>query len=109
MTGTSVTPDEALQNGQSDRLSFTLPAIMTIETVEPLAVEFKQLPLTDKNSLVLDAAQVENITTPALQLIVSLEKTLATQGNTLIIANPRDALIQACRDLGFEQLLGKAS
>ena len=81
---------------------------MTIENAEALAAELKQLPLAEKATLTLDASQVETITTPGLQLIVSLGKTLDVQGGTLIISGPKDSFARAFRDTGLESLLGKS-
>ena len=87
-------------------LAFTLPPIMTVETAESFAAELKQLPLAEKTQLTLDAAQVETITTPGLQLIVSLAKTLEAQSGTLTIINPRESFQHAFTDSGLENLLG---
>lgn len=86
-------------------LAFVLPPVMTIETAETLAAELKQLPLPEKTRLTLDASQVENITTPGLQLIVSLDKTLAAQGGALLINGQTEQLVHAFRDSGLESLL----
>ena len=86
-------------------LLFVLPAMMTIESVETLAAEMKQLPLAEKTRLRLDASHVENITTPGLQLIISLEKTLAAQGGALTIQGKRDSFINAFKETGLESLL----
>lgn len=82
---------------------------MNIETAELLAAELKQLPLEEKTSLALDASQVEIITTPGLQLIVSLGKTLEAQGGTLLITGRKQAFDDAFRDAGLESLLGRTS
>ncbi len=84
---------------------FVLPAVMTIETAESLAAELKQLPLSEKTNLTLDASQVETITTPGLQLIVSLEKTLSAQGGSLTIQGQREPFIHAFKYTGLESLL----
>lgn len=88
-------------------IALTLPALMTIETVEQLAAEFKQWPLVEKSSVTLDAGQVENITTPGLQLIVSLEKTLTSQGGVMAIIRKKDSFVRAFKDAGLESVLGK--
>lgn len=103
-------PQDVYADGREQPpLAFALPPVMSIETAEALAAEFKQLPLAEKTSLILDASQVENITTPGLQLIVSLGKTLEAQGGTLIINGQKDSFTRAFRDTGLENLLGKSS
>lgn len=86
-----------------------LPANMTIEAVEALAAEFKQLPLVEKSILALDASQVETITTPCLQLIISLEKTLSAQSGSITISNGRDAFNRAFEDAGLSSLIRQTS
>ncbi len=91
-----------------ETLSFILPAVLNIENADALSAELKQLPLNEKTLLVLDAAKVESITTPGLQLIVSLEKSLSVQGGSLVINNQPDVLINSFKDSGLEVLLKKA-
>jgi anti-anti-sigma regulatory factor len=93
----------------SDSIYFTLPASMTIETAEALAAELKQLPLEGKTHLTLDASHVEHITTPGLQLIISLDKTLSAQGGMLTINGRRDPFIRAFKDTGLESVLSTSS
>jgi anti-anti-sigma regulatory factor len=86
--------------------AFALPAIMTIETAETLAIEFKQLIFERDASLTLDASHVENITTPGMQLIASLKKSITAQGGTLIINGTRTPFVHALTDAGLKNLLG---
>jgi len=90
---------------QQSTRTFALPSGMTIETIETLAAEFKQMLLAEKSCLTLDASQVGSITTPALQMMVSLEKTLCAQGGSLDFSGQSEAFIQACKDAGLESLL----
>ncbi|MEI7669994.1 MAG: STAS domain-containing protein, partial [Pseudomonadota bacterium] len=90
-----------------ENISFLLPTFMTIETVGTLAAEFKQWSLPKKICVTLDASQVENITSPGLQLIVALEKTLTRNGNALTIIGKKELFIQAFKDAGLENFLGK--
>ncbi|MDX2073357.1 MAG: STAS domain-containing protein [Alphaproteobacteria bacterium] len=90
-------------------LNFALPPVMTIETAEALAAELKQLPLAEKTSLTLDVSQVQNITSPGLQLIVSLEKTITAQGGRLTITGERDAFVCVFKDAGLGSMLGQSS
>ena len=102
-------PQYGAEGGHAQQLTFVLPAVMSIDTAESLAGEFKQLPLAEKTLLTLNAAGVEYITAPGLQLLVSLEKTLAGLGGALDIHGANEAFTGACRDTGLESLLGKAS
>lgn len=98
-----------MQAGSQDNsFSYVLPSVLTIETAEQLAAEFKQWPLTQKSALALDVSQVETITTPGIQLIVSLEKTVVGEGGTFTLTGKRsEALVHALKDSGLDNLLGK--
>ena len=90
-------------------ISFLLPAVMTIETAEQLAADLKQLSFAEKANLTLDASQVETITSPGLQILVSLEKTLTALGGVLTIEGRRDAFVRALKDTGLESVLVASS
>lgn len=82
---------------------------MNIEFIESLAGEFRQLLSSGKPVVILDAANVEVITTPALQLIISLEKTMSASGGTFAVKNGGDAFISAFKDAGIENLLSRSN
>jgi len=86
---------------------FRLPAHVTIETVESVLLELQEMDLSDE--FILDATQVEIITTPGLQLLVSLEKTLSIQGGALVISGTAQPFVHALRDAGLESLLDASS
>ena len=88
-------------------LNFALPAAITIETVEALAADLKQLSFTEKAVITLDASQTENITTPGIQLIVSVEKIMETLGGGVKISNARPAVIKTFQTIGLERLLAQ--
>ena len=85
--------------------AYVLPSALTIESIESLAAEFKQWPFQEKSHLTLDASQVDQVTTPGLQLIVSIEKTLAAQGGSLIIHAPKEPFVRAFNDAGLQSIL----
>lgn len=92
-----------------DSTPFALPSAMTIETIEALAAECKQWPLADKSQLTLDASAVEAITTPGIQLILSLEKTLAARGGAFRITGAKEHFLRAFKDAGLDSVVSKAS
>ena len=93
------------EGGLLEGLCFVLPIDMTIETVEAVASELKQRVDGGGVNLTLDATQVETITTPGLQLIASVEKTLKARGGKLVINGTREAFMRAFADAGLEGLL----
>ena len=93
-----------------------LPAALTINTVAEFQVaalmQLAEL-ITGEGGpaqpMVLDAAALETMTTPGMQLLLSLEKSLIARASTLTIMNPTDAYMQACLDLGLDDYLVKWS
>ncbi|MDR3423583.1 MAG: STAS domain-containing protein [Alphaproteobacteria bacterium] len=90
-------------------LSLALPPVMTIETAEALAGIFRELPILEKTILTLDASQVESLTTPGAQIILSLEKALAARGGSLAVVGGREAFTRALADMGLQRLLAQSS
>ena len=88
-----------------DALSFLLPVEMTIENAEKLTAEFKKVLGDGRVSLTLDASQVENITTPGMQLIAALGKTLQQRGGALVIDGKGAGFTRAFADVGLENLI----
>jgi anti-anti-sigma regulatory factor len=88
---------------------FNLPPVMTIETADAVAAELKQLVITDKTHLTLDVSKVEQITTPGLQLMVSLEKSLTQHGGVLTIVGSQPLFTRTLHDIGCEHLLTPAT
>jgi anti-anti-sigma regulatory factor len=104
MTLSNTAAQDATTDSKEDNI-FSLYPVMNIETADALAVEIKQISLTEKSSFTLDASRVETLTTPGIQIIVSLEKALAAQGGTLRIIGRKDHFNQSFRDAGLERLL----
>lgn len=102
---TALSSNEPCTAKDHQDIRFTLPSIMTIETVEQLAAEFKQWQFTEDFTLTLDASKVENITTPCIQLILSLEKAIAAQGGSFTINNRKGVFTYAFTDMGLENII----
>ena len=79
---------------------FTLPSAMTIDSIEALCAQLKQLECTPPR-LTLDAASTEIITTPGVQLLLALAKTLATRGIDLAVTGPRPSFTRTFDQLGL--------
>ena len=97
------------QDSGNDASSYILPQIINIENVESLASEFKNFLSSKKTFLTLDAANVENITTSGLQLIVSLEKIMLALGGGVVVKNCSENFVSALKDEGLENLLNGGS
>lgn len=61
------------------------------------------------SNLSIDASGVEKLTSPAIQLLVSLDKKLSEGENHLWVENKSSAFAEAFRDFGLLELLQKWS
>lgn len=90
---------------QAASVSLVLPSSLTISTIDNFASEVKQLPLQQPMSLSIDGSRVESITTPAMQLIVALEKAVSAAGGTMVFTGKTHMLAQAFHDAGLDAVL----
>lgn len=79
--------------------AYALPEALTIDTVESLSKEFTALDMT--GAVVLDASKLEIITTPGVQLLLSLQKSCAEAGGSLNLSAPHELLTQHFAALGL--------
>lgn len=93
-----------MDSASKDVIIYTLPPVVAIESVENIAADFKQWLFEEKSIVAVDASQVETITTPGLQLLVSLQKTVVAHGGTLTINGKRESLINALKDAGLTSM-----
>ena len=100
MIGACMLPPNAAKTAD-----FTLPEILNIETVEAFAGEMRTLLGKQPRDLTIDVSKVQNITIPALQLIVAVEKTMTAAGGTLTLCGDSPIYNAACIDSGLLSLL----
>lgn len=101
------TTPASLENATGVARVFTLPSAVTIQNIEEVAQQLKALQLAQGEMLVLDAMQTEIITTPGIQLILALSKTLEQNGNSLAIMKPRESFNQSFDALGLASQLSQ--
>lgn len=92
----------------SATLTFSLPPMLTIETVDRLAAALSALPIAETKAaqtMQLDASLVEAITTPGMQLLLALQKTLTDAGGSVQLSGLRASCVEALRAAGMEKLL----
>jgi len=75
---------------------------MNIEAIEELIAEFMALLSPKKQNLIIDASNVEDITTAGLQLIISLEKTLSAAGCIFQVKGENDLFSSVFKRVGLE-------
>jgi anti-anti-sigma regulatory factor len=77
----------------------------TENEVEAFAGEMRTLLGKQPRDLTIDVSKVQNITIPALQLIVAVEKTMTAAGGTLTLCGDSPIYNAACIDSGLLSLL----
>ena len=95
------------QISTSDTL-IALPGVLNLGTAEELREKFMQC-LVVGTDITLDASDVETITTPCLQVLISAGRTLESGGNILSIKNSSKAFTAALCDLGLTDIFDKWS
>ena len=79
--------------------TMTLPAILDITHAASFLEEAKHASAYE--SLTLDANAVERITTPCLQILLSLQATVEKAGGAVTYSSPSDAFTHAVATLGL--------
>ncbi|MFM9890696.1 MAG: lipid asymmetry maintenance protein MlaB [Rickettsiales bacterium] len=98
---TAVTLQPQPSAGQS---VFTLPSHLTIETADELATSLKEM-ARNGGPCLLDACEVMVMTTPGLQLMISLAKTMAETSGSLHIQSPPESMERLLVQSGFGHLI----
>ena len=83
-----------------DSTAIPLPAVMDINACGALQSTLLEH-ITVQDDITLDSSAVERISTPGIQFLLSLIKTMGTNGKKLRITSPTSTLIQAVDDLGL--------
>lgn len=93
---------ETLTQNDGVATVFALPSSLTIECAEALASSIVKQGVPDRGeTFTLDASHTEIITTPGVQVILALSKTIAASGGKLSILKPSDTFIRNFEILGF--------
>jgi anti-anti-sigma regulatory factor len=80
--------------------SFTLPDALTLHTVETVAEELRAHTLTHGDAIIMDATLTQSISMVGVQLLLSVQRTIAALGGALRIENARETMQLAFHDLG---------
>lgn len=82
-----------------------LPASCQISFLQDLFMQL-EVKVNEKNdAVVFDASKISVITTPILQLMISLEKKLQEYNRKLVVVNPSEQFIQCLNKLGLANLI----
>lgn len=93
---------------KTNNSTFALPAQCDISTVMWCHENLNNY-IENNDSMMLSAAGVEKITSPAIQLLIALDKKMSAKNEQLIVADHSDVFAEAFRDLGLMVLLQKWS
>jgi anti-anti-sigma regulatory factor len=94
------------EQSSSIEAAIALPAKLDVSSAVTLCAELKQAVSSTKN-LVLDAANVEKLTTPCVQLLLSAAASLKAKQGTMKIQNLSGDMRAVFVDLGFSEQLNE--
>lgn len=83
----------------------SLPAMLDIAATHSFFSELKALVESEPESIIADGAEVKRITTPCVQLLLALSKTM-DEGKQFGLAHPSDVMKEVFADLGLTETLG---
>ena len=86
----------------SSHTAISIPAALTIENSAEFFEALSQIDTSACSHVVLDAAQLETLTTPGLQLLLSYSCTLEKNGGSLKLQNLRADALDILRLYGIE-------
>lgn len=81
---------------------YTLPRRLTIENAKEAHASLLALNTQACAQVVLDAKNLEGLTTPGMQLLLALDAKLAAEGKKLRLENLGDAAAEALRFCGLD-------
>ncbi len=93
----------------SDFYVYELPEVSDITIVSRLLTDFQDIINKNSNKIAVDGSKVVRITTPCVQLLISVGKTAAEENIEYYVQSPSDAMKEVFRDLGLEGELNKWS
>lgn len=86
-----------------------LPDVMDITSAEKFLADVKKTSEGKSQKVVFYGSKVIKITTPCVQILLSLSRTLADKNSGLVIKNSSEAMRACFSDLGLETELKKWS
>ena len=86
----------------------TLPAVLDLNNAAGLKTSLRDRFEKD-DAIVIDCSEVTRITTPAVQILLSLGKSIGPEGPTPVFLRPSEAFCSAFRDLGLQDQLSSWS
>lgn len=78
-----------------------LPSVADIGYAETLCQQLTQICQGNNHHVIIHAGNVERITTPAVQLLLSTDKFLRSEGGNLKVKSPSEVFSNVLQDLGL--------
>lgn len=97
---------EAVEVNDLNNSCLVLPEVMDISAAEGIKNLFLGS-LSGEGDIVIDASKVEKFTSPAIQLLVALEKSLEGVERNIVINNPSETFQNSCKILGITEQYNK--
>ena len=89
-----------------DAVQLGLVASMDLRAAEPLLHSLHEI-LSQNGKVVIDAAAVDRLSTPCVQILLSAAQHMEQHGIPFVIKSPSDAFVSAFDDLGLFSFLMK--
>lgn len=89
-----------------DAVQLGLVASMDLRAAEPLLHSLHEI-LAQSGKVVIDAAAVDRLSTPCVQILLSAAQHMEQHGIPFVIRAPSDAFVSAFDDLGLFSFLMK--
>lgn len=85
----------------ADQIQYTLPAVVTLDTIREIADGLKKLSPGSSATLVLDVSKIEIISTPGVQMLIAAAKSAKEANGKIRMASINAAVLQAFEDIGL--------
>jgi anti-anti-sigma regulatory factor len=83
---------------------YNLPSRVDISCAVDVYKEINEA-VSDNKNITFSASNVERITTPGIQLLISAANTIKAKGGTFLVSWPSDIFKETLSDLGFSNQL----
>jgi|GEM_PF-4945384 len=93
---------------QQECVTFKLPATFNIETAEHITTALNAILAQHPPCINIDISSAEYVTTAGFQVLIALEKSLASKGLKMNLTGQNDAFYLCMKDLGLLGLIGQS-
>ncbi len=91
-----------MQLETANKVILSLPSMLTMENVEEFFLEARKINLSEGVHVQIDASALGSITTPGLQVLLALARSVAQANGQFQILSAPAALNDACRVMGLD-------